>query len=111
MVVNIYNDTIGALEQFLSSRAPELCPAEEDHMMWIGDFNRHHPLWAEDHNNHLFTAAALEASGKLLDLVADCGMIQALHKDILTLQSSSTWNWTHPDNVFCMEHTSQLLVL
>jgi len=52
----------------------------------------------------------LEASGKLLDLVADYGMVQALPKDIPTLQSSSTRNWTRPDNVFCMEHTSQLLV-
>jgi len=79
-------------------------------MMWLGDFNRHHPLWDEDCNSHLFTAAALEASGKLLDLVADYGMTQALPKDVPTLQSSSTRNWTRPDNVFCTEHTSQSLL-
>ena len=79
-------------------------------MLWLGDFNRHHPLWDEDHNNHLFTAVALEASGRLLELVADYGMVQALPKDIPTLQSSSTSNWTHPDNTFCTEHTSDVIV-
>ena len=69
------------------------------------------PLWDEDRNNHLFTPAALEASGKLLGLIADHGMTQILPKDILTLQSSSTRNWTRPDNTFCTEHTSELLLV
>jgi len=79
-------------------------------MLWLGDFNRHHPLWDKDHNNHLFTTAALEASGKLLELVADYGMDQALLKDIPMLQSSSTCNWTCPDNTFCTEHTSDVII-
>ena len=54
---------------------------------------------------------ALEASGKLLGLIADHGMTQILPKDIPTLQSSSTRNWTCPDNMFCTEHTSELLLV
>lgn len=109
-VFNIYNDnnhdnTVEAMERFMDANKPELRPAEGDHMLWLGDFNRHHPLWDEERNNHLFTAAALEASGRLLDLVADHGMVQALP----TLQSSSTRNWTRPDNVFCTEHTSDTI--
>jgi len=114
-VVNIYNDnthneTVDALERFLNDNIQELQPAEGDHMLWLGDFNRHHPLWDEDHNSHLFMAAALEASGKLLELVTDYSMVQILPKDVPTLQSSSTQSWTRPDNVFCTEHTSGYLV-
>ena len=38
-------------------------------------------------------------------------MTQALPKDVPTLQSSSTGNWTHSDNVFCTEHTLTPLIL
>lgn len=101
---------VEALGRFLDSNGPELRPTEDDHVLWVGDFNCHHPLWDKECNNYLFTAAALEVSGKLLDLVADYGMVQALPKDIPTLQSSSMCNWTRLDNVFCTEHTSKLLV-
>ena len=52
-VINVYNDnnhddTIEELEQYLATNIAVLCPTEEDHMMWLGDFNRHHPLWDED---------------------------------------------------------------
>ena len=68
-------------------------------------------MWDEERNNHLFTAAALESSQKVLALLADYGMSQALPKDIPTLQSSSSGNWTRPDNVFCTEHTLDVLAL
>ena len=111
-IVNVYNDnnhnnTIEELERFLDANIQDLRPSNEDHMVWLGDFNRHHPRWDEDCNNHLFTPAALEVSGKLLGLIADHGMTQILPKDIPTLQSSSTRNWTCPDNTFCTEHTSE----
>ena len=80
-------------------------------MLWLGDFNQHHPLWDEECNNHLFTTTALNSSQKILTLLADYGMTQALPKDVPTLQSSSTGNWTRPDNVFCMEHMLTPLIL
>ena len=114
-IVNVYNDNnhdnmVEELKRFLNDNIQELHPSNEDHMMWLGNFNRHHPLWDEDHNNHLFTPVALEVSNKLLKLVADHGMTQILPKDIPTLQSSSTQNWTCLDNMFCTEHTSELLL-
>ncbi|KIK42775.1 hypothetical protein CY34DRAFT_58596, partial [Suillus luteus UH-Slu-Lm8-n1] len=33
-------------------------------------------------------------------------MVLALPKGLPTLQSSSSKNWTRPDNVFCTDHTS-----
>jgi len=43
-VFNIYNDnnhdeTIEELERFLDANIQELRPAENDHMLWLGDFN------------------------------------------------------------------------
>ena len=108
-IINVYNDckhdrTLEELERFLAANIRRLHPEEHDHMIWLGNFNRHHPLWDEECNNHLFMTAALNSSQKILTLLADYGMAQVLPKDILTLQSSSTGNWTHPDNMFCTEH-------
>ena len=115
-IANIYNDcthdhTLEELEHFLTTGITRLRPQERDHMVWLGDFNHHHPLWDEEWNNHLFTTTVLASSQKVLDLLADYGMTQALPKDLPTLQSSSTGNWTWPNNVFCTEHTSEYLTL
>jgi len=29
------------------------------HVVWLGDFNAHHPLWDKDWNSHLFTQVNL----------------------------------------------------
>ena len=113
---NIYNDgkndrTIEELERFLATNIREVCPSANDHMIWLGDFNRHHPLWDEERNSHLFTNAVLEAAQKLINVLADYGMVQALPKDLPTLQSTSSGNWTRPDNVFCTDHSEQLITL
>ena len=113
---NIYNDgthdkTIDELEGFLAANIREVRPTENDHMIWLGDFNRHHPLWDEERNHHLFTNSALEAAQKLINLLADYSMVQTLPKDLPTLQSSSSGNWTRPDNVFCTNHSEPLIML
>ena len=115
-IVNVYNDckhdrTLEELERFLATNIGRLHLKEHDHMIWLSDFNRHHPLWDEERNNHLFTNMALDLAQKVLTLLADYGMSQALPKDIPTLQLSSTGNWTQQDNVFCTEHTLDLLTL
>ena len=69
--------------------------------MWCGDFNQHHPMWDEERNRHLFTTRAIEELEELITLAADCDMYMALPKDMPTLESMSTKNWTWPDNVFC----------
>ena len=63
-------------------------------MIWLGDFNRHHPLWEEERNLHLLTETYLNAAEPLLLLLAEYGMQQALPKDMPTLQSLATKNWT-----------------
>ena len=49
----------------------------------------------------MFTAWVIEESEELITLVVDCDMYMALPKDMPTLESMSTKNWTRPDNVFC----------
>jgi len=80
-------------------------PLADNHMIWLGDFNRHHPLWDEDRNTQLFTSHYLNAAQPLLNLIADYGMIMMLPKGFPTFQSSSSKNWTCPDNIFCTDHT------
>ncbi|KIN98819.1 hypothetical protein M404DRAFT_30970 [Pisolithus tinctorius Marx 270] len=60
-------------------------------------------MWDEERNHHLFMASAIESAHRPLELVVDYGMVQALPKGMPMLQSSSSRNWTCPDNVFCME--------
>ena len=102
---NIYNDchhdaSMEALDTYLKARPPPLHGASNRHMLWCSNFNWHHPLWNEEQNHHLFTAAAIRATDTLLEMVADHGMLMILPKDIPTLEAKATKNWTHPDNVF-----------
>ena len=115
-MLNVYNDrthnrTLEELSRFLMQNATKVHPSQDDHMFWLGDFNRHHPMWDEEQNSHLFTTSVLNSAQKLLDLLADFSMVQALPKDIPMLQSSSSGNWTRPDNIFCTDHSEEILVL
>ena len=98
-IINIYNDgksnqTIQLLTKFLEDTTQRIRPMEHDHMIWLGDFNCHHPLWEEERNLHLLTETYLNAAEPLLHLLAEYGMQQALPKNMPTLQSLATKNWT-----------------
>ena len=76
-------------------------PGERGKTIWLGDFNRHHPMWDEERNTHLFTKAALEAAQPLLDMISRYDMQMVLPKDIPTLEVCMTKNFTRVDNIFC----------
>jgi len=42
------------LDNFSNTNPTMVRPTATDHMIWLGDFNRHHPMWEEDDNSHLF---------------------------------------------------------
>ncbi|KAF8221822.1 hypothetical protein L208DRAFT_1325846 [Tricholoma matsutake] len=57
-ILNIYNDcthnnNLSALWDFLTSSTALIHPTPQDQMIWLGDFNRHHPLWESEDNHHL----------------------------------------------------------
>jgi Endonuclease-reverse transcriptase len=101
-LINVYNeitnnDTTGCLYLFLNANPLLARPLASDHMIWLGDFNRHHPMWEEDGNSHLFESE--DAISPLLNLLYRHDMILALPKGIPTLQTNAG-RWTHPDNVW-----------
>ena len=105
-IINIYNDcehngSLEVVKEYMRGRVQEQVEGERVQYIWLGDFNRHHPLGDEEWNAHLFTTAALEVTQPLLNMIARYNMKMALPKDIPTLEASSTKNYTWVDNVFC----------
>ena len=85
MIYNVYNDchnsdSVNQLWEHILWQ--DYNAAGLSYSMWCGDFNRHHSMWDEEWNCHLFTAWAIEELVKLITLVADHDMYMVLPKDI-----------------------------
>ena len=107
-IFNIYNDCINnnvttALHNYLTNHRPDTLPLPNNHMLWLGDFNCHHPLWEPNNNRHLYNLA--EVINPLLDLITEHNMIIVLPPDIPTYETITS-NWTHPDNVWHKNSTT-----
>ena len=90
-IFNIYNDCTHSeneeiLQGYIQNNSNRLLATENHHMIWAGDFNRHHPLWDRDEDTHLFTNQANERAEELVGLLANYDMAMALPKGIPTLQ-------------------------
>ena len=99
---NIYNEitnngTLTYLDSFLMQNAHVIRPSVLDCIIWIGDFNRHYPMWEEDSNKKLFEPANYIAP--LIDLLYRNKMLLALPKGIPNYQPA-TCTWMRPDNVW-----------
>ncbi|KAG1737316.1 hypothetical protein EDB19DRAFT_1578342, partial [Suillus lakei] len=70
-------------------------------LIWLGDFNRHDPLWESLTNIQLFTGPHLAAASVLLNLLTKYGLSMVLEAGKPTLESTNTKSRTRPDNVFC----------
>ena len=114
---NIYNDgdkqdTPPTLQRYLEDNICIVQPTADDHVIWLGDINCHHTLWEEECNRHLCeTREAQTHAQAWIELIAEYGMCQALPKNKPTLQSTSSGNWTRPDNVFCTDHTLDSFII
>jgi hypothetical protein len=103
MLFNIYNDcnhnkTLDALTEYHRQHKQNILRTEttqqDHHLIWLGDFNRHHPYWDRPEDNRLFTKEAQEVAEVLLKAVADLGM------DIVLAKGTPT-----QDQVFITEHS------
>ena len=70
-IINVYNDgnhseTLHAIANHMSHRRQRVTPGHRTAHIWLGDFNRHHPMWDEPRNQHLFTTANLESAEELI---------------------------------------------
>jgi ribonuclease HI len=109
-VYNIYNDcknddTLEALRAHMRGAPGSRGLPRPIRHVWMGDFNRHSPLWDEDRNHHLFTRENLRASDKLIQLTAQFGMHMALPPGLPTLEALASKNRTRVDNVFADART------
>ncbi|TFK22073.1 hypothetical protein FA15DRAFT_596731 [Coprinopsis marcescibilis] len=56
--------------------------------VWVGDFNRHHPMWDRDEDQRLFTGRNLDDAKQLIEMTAEWGLEMALPKGIPMLRNS-----------------------
>src|SRR5271168_3190131 len=104
-IFNIYNDCTHSrneamLQKYIHDHANLSLGTENHHMIWAGDFNRHHPLWDNDEDTRLFTQQAIRFAEGIIELIAAYDLIMALLKGIPTLQHMVTGKYSRPDNVF-----------
>ena len=116
-IFNIYNncnnnDTIKLLSRFYSRNRTQLEHAETGtaHTIWLGDFNRHHPLWDDPNDDRLFTNEAIDAAEILIEVIADVGLVLALPSETPTHQHNVTKRWTRLDQVFLSDHSVDMLI-
>jgi hypothetical protein len=114
-LINIYNDcnnnhTLTHISNFMRDRERQLRATEPIHTIWLGDFNKHHPLWDEARNAHLFMRRNLDLTQPLLNLLSRHNMKMPLPPSIPTLRVHNTGNHTRVDNVFCTENTMDAII-
>ena len=77
MVINLYNDntnldSVCIVVQYMAHRGWAREPSEGlAHVLWLGDFNSHHPMWDEAQNAHLFMKANLDRVQNIIDVLAN----------------------------------------
>jgi exonuclease III len=110
-IINVYNDlksqtTLEQLASFLE-RTPRQA---RDHVVLLGDFNRHHALWEPESNTHLTRPSNEEEAKPLIDILANNSLIMTLPKGVYTLELKNTHTaLTRPDNVFCSPEAANSL--
>jgi len=116
-IFNIYNDcdnndTIKMLSNYYSRNRTHLeqVDAGTANVIWLGDFNHHHPLWDDPNNECLFTPEAMNAAEVLIEVIADTGLELALPSGTPTHQHNVTKSWSRLDQVFLSEHSEHMLV-
>jgi endonuclease/exonuclease/phosphatase family metal-dependent hydrolase len=80
------------------------------HILWVGDFNRHHPYWDDLSDTRLFTSDATEVAEKLIEAIADIGLDLTLSSRIPTHKHNVMKLWSRLDQVFISDHSENLLI-
>ncbi|KAF7783210.1 hypothetical protein Agabi119p4_2586 [Agaricus bisporus var. burnettii] len=114
-IFNVYNpcdsnSTQTKLNNYLCNNRQEFYGAEDRHVVWCGDFNRHHPLWDRVEDVDLFIGQNRERTERFIEILAEHDMQMALPRDIPTLCTHRTKRYTRPDNVFVSRHLEDLIL-
>ena len=117
-IFNIYNDcdhnkTITLLSKFRHEHADllEKTTKGSAHVIWLGDFNRHHPYWDNHDDTRLFTKEAIKEAEILIEATAEAGLEMALPNGIPTHIHNVSKKWTRLDQVFITEHSLDLVTI
>ena len=113
--ISLFNDCThsrneAALRRYLHNHSHNILATENHHMLWAGDFNRHHPLWDDDKDVHLFTLQAIRKAEELIELLATYDLTLTLPKGAPTLQHMVTKRYSRPDNVFSTPGLTDLII-
>ena len=113
-IFNIYNDcehdrSLDVLQDYMRTARLSSGLPRPMRYLWLGDFNRHSPIWDEDRNHHLFTADNLKAADVLINLATQYHMHMTLPPGLATLEALATRNRTRVDNVYCDEQSAGLI--
>ena len=115
---NVYNDckhdeTIAALTDYHSTHTNDILgnfeTQQAHHLIWLGDFNRHHPYWDALENNALFTREATDQAEVLIQSLAEIGLELALEAGVPTHEHYIAKRWSRLDHVFSTEHTIEAI--
>jgi len=116
-IFNIYNncdnsDTIKLLANYYGRNQAQLEHVDSGtaNILWLGNFNHHHPLWDDPNDEHLFTTKAVHAAEKLIEVIADIGLELALPCGTPMHQHNATKAWSRLDQVFLLEHSDHMLI-
>lgn len=112
-MLNVYNNcnhnvAIDTVTAYLTHTFPDNHIPNDRHIIMAGDFNRHHSWWEDKGNTHLTSSKAMIQP--LLDMIHQFDLRMAFSPNIPTLQALSTRNWTFLDNVWYVNHTSNLFM-
>lgn len=114
-IFNIYNagehsGSLRAVERFINSAEGRRTRGRNCADIWVGDFNRHHPMWDDPRNGHLFTRQNLNAAEDLINLLTANRMVMTLRPRVPTLEAKNTKNLTRPDNVFVTDSLQDRII-
>jgi hypothetical protein len=79
-------------------------------IIWLGDFNCHHPYWDDPSDTRLFTRAALKDVETLISAIAEVGLDLALPPGIPTHLHNISKRWTRLDHFFILEDTMDAII-
>jgi len=102
-IINVYNtndnnNTISTLNDAWEMQEASFLPTTSTELVLLGDFNRHHPSWEGNANEHLTSLDRL--LNPLLELIINMRLEMVLPKNIPTLEARHSGRWTRLDNVW-----------
>ena len=106
-----HSDSLFDLKKHLQAHTQDRENSKEDaEIIWLGDFNRHHPLWDDEWNTHLFMRSNLNEAQISINATINYNLQITLPKSLPTLIAMLTGNYTRTDNVFMSSTLTERLI-